>query len=341
MNNIFFHAHLKNSGENMKTKLKLLSIVFAVSFIFSFSINNRALADDSVYLGGMTAGFSLYTQGVEIIGICDVITENGLVSPLKNTGIKEGDIITKINDVDINNSNDIKNSLENDGNAIIEYISNQTNYIVKTKAAKDVNGQYKLGVYIRDCVSGIGTITYIRGNRFASLGHPVVNNEGGELKISGGNLYNCNISGCVMGIRGRAGELKGSFIRKDPIAIVDKNISCGVYGYINDNYNLSNLTKIQLGSASVGEAFIYSTINGNTPKKYSVSIVKVDDMFENKNLVVKITDKELLETTGGIIQGMSGSPIVQNNKLVGAITHVFINDPTRGFGIKINNMINN
>ncbi len=324
----------------MKLKLKLLSFFIALLVLFSYSNIKPVYAENSVYLGGMTAGFSLYTNGGEILGVCDVITDKGLISPAKEIGLVEGDVILKINDYEINNALDIDNAIRNGGNLIIEYKHCGQKIIKQIKAAKDINGHYKLGVFIRDSINGIGTITFINGKRFASLGHPVVDENGSEIAISGGNLYKCSISSCSKGERGKVGELKGAFIKTNPIAKIEKNLDCGVYGDITKAYDTSNLTKINIGSASMGDAYIYSTIDGNTPKKYSISIVKVDNNG-NKNFVIKITDKSLLEKTGGIIQGMSGSPIVQNNKLVGAITHVFINDPTRGFGIKIDNMLNN
>ncbi len=324
----------------VKFKFKFLSIVIAILLCFSFNSYKNVYANEEIYLGGMPAGFTISTKGAEVIGVCDVVCESGLISPLKEIGIKEGDIIYKINNCEINSAFDIKNALNSDENAIIEYCHDGQTIIKQVKAVKDINGNYKLGVYIRDNVSGIGTITYIKGTKFASLGHPVIDDNGEILNISGGKLYNCTISGYIKGIRGRAGELKGAFIRSNAIANIDKNLDCGVYGTITENFDTSNLVKIELGNAKMGEAYIYSTIEGNVPKKYEISIVKVDDCG-NKNFVIKINNKDLLSKTGGIVQGMSGSPIIQNNKLVGAITHVFINDPTRGFGIKIDNMINN
>ncbi len=324
----------------MRGKFKFLSIILAILICFSFGGYKNVYANEEIYLGGMPAGFRLSTRGAEVIGVCDVVCENGLVSPLKAIGITEGDVIYKINNYEINSALDIQNALKNNENAIIEYNHAGQTIIKQIKAVKDINGNYKLGVYIRDGVSGIGTITYIKGNKFASLGHPVIDNNGSVLEISGGKLYNCSISGYIKGLRGRAGELKGAFLRNNAIANIDKNLESGVYGNLTDNFDTSNLTRVELGTAKMGEAYIYSTIDGNVPKKYEISIVKVDD-YGNKNLVIKINDEELISKTGGIVQGMSGSPIVQNNKLVGAITHVFINDPTRGFGIKIENMINN
>lgn len=324
----------------MKKRLNVFNLILIIVFCFAINSFHVGYADECLYLGGMPAGFTLNTRGVEVVGICDVITENGLVSPLKNSGIQEGDTILTINGFEINSATDIKNSITKNGEAIIEIVRCEQKYIKKVNAAKDVNGQYKLGVYIRDSISGIGTITYINGNRFASLGHPVMNSEGKLLKISGGNLYESKITGYVKGIRGRAGELKGVFVKQNAIAKIERNLDCGVYGTITNNFDTSSLIKTSVGKASVGDAYIYSTIDDGTPKKYSISIIKIDE-GENKNFVIKITDKNLIAQTGGIVQGMSGSPIIQKNKLVGAITHVFINDPTRGFGINIDNMINN
>ena len=295
----------------MKVKLKFFSFIIALFVLFSFGNVNVAYADNSVYLGGMTAGFSLYTKGGEVVGICDVITNNGLISPAKEIGLTEGDIILKINDNQINSASDIDNSIKNGGNLIIEYKHCGQNIVKQIKAVKDINGHYKLGIFIRDSINGIGTITYIKGKRFASLGHPVVDENGDEINICGGKLYNCAITGCAKGERGKVGELKGAFIKNNAIANIEKNLDSGVYGDITNIYDTSNLTKINIGNATMGDAYIYSTIDENRPQKYSISIIKVDDTG-NKNFVVKITDKDLLEKTGGIVQGMSGSPIVQN-----------------------------
>ena len=318
---------------------------FVFIFILLISIfnvyKNPAFADDNkIYLGGMPAGFSLYTRGAHVVGLCDVITDDGLVSPAKNAEIQVGDIILAIDENETNNATDIDESLKN-GKIKKIYINRNGNILTeKILPAKDINGSYKLGVFIRDCVNGIGTITYIQGNRFASLGHCVTDEKGDVLNIIGGNLYDCNITGQVKGQRGKAGELRGVFFNNKILAKIDKNTISGVYGYLDNKINYNELTEIQVGEPHIGNAYILSTIDGCKPKKYDISIIKSDNQNEYKNLVVKINDNELLETTGGIVQGMSGSPIVQDNKLVGAITHVFINDPTRGFGISIKNMLN-
>ncbi|MBO7344867.1 MAG: SpoIVB peptidase, partial [Clostridia bacterium] len=149
------------------------------------------------------------------------------------------------------------------------------------------------------------------------------------------------ITGCVKGEKGKAGELRGVFAKDKEIANIDRNLDCGVYGKIVDGYNFDKLETIEVGRAKVGSAFIKSTINGEGSKLYKISIIKTDNYSTTKNFVVRVDDENLLSLTGGIVQGMSGSPIIQDGKLVGAVTHVFINDPTRGFGISIYNMLDN
>ena len=206
---------------------------------------------------------------------------------------------------------------------------------------KDSEGNFKLGFFLRDDLNGIGTITYFtRNGEFASLGHPVSDDDGKIIPLSGGQAYLCSIINVVKGERGKAGELKGIFINDTKIGSLIKNCETGLYGKADGNYNYGKLPKTEIGEAVMGKAMITTCIDGVIPKEYLISIVKIDNSNrENKNFVIKILDKELLSVTNGILQGMSGSPIVQGGKIVGAVTHVFINDPSRGFGISINKML--
>lgn len=325
-------------------KKKILSFVLAIITLFcclSFNIFSGYAQEEKVYLGGLPAGFSMATRGVKVVGLCDVITKNGAISPSKDADIRIGDIILTIENLEINSASDIETAISGQQSVDIQIRRKGETLNKILNPAKDLSGNEKLGIFIKDDICGIGTITYIKGNRFASLGHPVIDESGEIIEIISGNLYNCNITGCVKGERGKAGELRGIFLKNNPIAHVDKNTQYGVYGKITDDIKLDSLQEISLGQAVVGDAEIYTTLNGNSPKNYSISIVKIDNNNGTKNFVIKINDKNLLNQTNGIVQGMSGSPIVQNGKLVGAVTHVFINDPTRGFGLSIHNMINN
>lgn len=323
-------------------KFVCLVFIFISITLISFSTLTSVNAqENTVYLGGIPAGFCLNTRGALVVGLCDVVTTDKIYSPAKDADIKVGDLILSIDDNEVNNAQDIEKYLVKKTSIINVKRGNET--IIKTIApAKDDNNKYKLGVFIKDGVSGIGTITYFTKNRYGALGHPVLSDTFSLLEITGGEIYKCKITGCVKGERGKAGELRGIIVRENQIAKIDKNLFSGVYGQINDGYLYeNNLEEISLGQAKPGKATIYTTIEDDKPSHYDISIVKVQNLGESKNFVIKINDKKLLKTTGGIVQGMSGSPIIQDGHLVGAVTHVFINDPTRGFGIAIENMINN
>ena len=328
----------------MKKKI-VIFLLIAFAALGAFGVNvNVALADGSrrVILGGNPAGFYMQTRGAFIAGLSDVITKDGIVSPSKNAGLIAGDVIYYINEIEVNNAADVERVVKQSDAAVeIDYMRCGNSYTAFMSPAIDLNGEKKLGIFIKDDVSGIGTVTFIDGNKIATLGHPVLDENEKLLQITTGTIYNCNITGNIKGERGTPGELRGVIMKNEEIAKIDINTASGVFGTLSGNYDLTNKTEIEIGEGKMGDAFIYTTISGREPKQYSVSIVKADNVLaDTKNYVIKITDKELLDATGGIVQGMSGSPIVQDGKLIGAVTHVFINDPTRGFGISINNMLN-
>ena len=323
-------------------KIKKFSFVFFVltiiiSSLFSFV---SVSASTIVYLGGFPAGFSIESRGAYVNGICEVVTDNGLVSPALNSEIKVGDSIYAIDNIEVNNALDIEKCVKSSNKLLLTINRNGEIITKEITPAKDLNGNYRLGILVRDKINGIGTITFIKDGKIASLGHPVLNERGELINMTGGQMFNCFINGVIKGQKGKPGELRGVFNKNEEIANLTLNDKTGIYAKSNNQQNYTK--KIEIGEAKIGEAKIYSTVKGEVPKEYTISIVKVNQYEkDNKNFVIKITDKELLDITGGIVQGMSGSPIIQNNKLVGAITHVFINDPTRGFGISIDKMLNN
>ncbi len=328
----------------MKGKIKFLSLILVVLALVTCLNFNNVRADNfdnKLYLGGMPAGFSIQTRGANIVGLCDVVSNDGVKSPSKDADIRIGDVILSIDNTEINCASDIENAINNKTEVVLLINRCGEKLIKNIKPAKDSSGKSKLGVFVKDDVCGIGTITFIKGDSFASLGHPVINDDGNIANIINGNIFKCNISGCVKGERGKPGELKGMFLKTNSIGSIEKNTERGVYGKISQSFDKSKLLEIATGEATMGDATIFTTVKGSEPKKYNISIIKIDNENGCKNFVIKITDKNLLQITNGIVQGMSGSPIVQNGKLIGAVTHVFINDPTRGFGISINNMLNN
>ena len=303
---------------------------------------------NTVFVGGMSAGFTLKAGGVQIVGTCEVMTDTGVCAPAAKSGLRAGDKIVKVAGISVETITELNEIIEKnkEKEVIVDITRNGTAMQVRLSPVKDkLNKKYKIGILARDSVSGIGTVTYINpeNGRFAALGHSVVGENKKELAISDGKVYECNIIGVSKGVRGRAGELRGAFLSDKNFGNADKLCTCGIFGQINTDFSYNGLQKVVADSSTVlpGVAYIYSTINGTIPERYEIEIVKVDkNNRENKNFVVKISDETLLEETGGIVQGMSGSPILQNGKMVGAITHVFLNDPTRGYGIDITKMLN-
>lgn len=332
----------------MSRFLKNGAIIFALIVALNIQIIPvfACAEEETVYLGGMPAGFVMQMQGVEVVGLSDVVTDSGMKSPAKDCGIKTGDKIVRLGSKAINSASDLDFICKNyDGKTFdIEIERGSEDLIFKITPVKELSsGDYRMGVLVRDSILGVGTVTFIKEDgKFGALGHPVYEKNRNLLKISGGNCFDCGIIGVNRGERGVPGELKGAFLSSQSIAEIKANTHCGIFGLWKNDLSLQ--TKIEIGKTSavkMGKASIFSTIDGRNAEEYHVSIVKVDkDNKDNKNFVVKITDKTLLETTGGIVQGMSGSPIVQNGKLVGAITHVFVNDPSRGYGISIEKMLN-
>ena len=325
-----------------------LIILFLLIFCaFSFSPIYAGAQVETLYLGGFPAGFTLHTKIVEVIGICDVITSDGMASPARDSGIRNGDIIVSINGRSVESAADINRIVADDYKKYnIEIERAGDRITLDILPAKDLStGSKRLGILVKDTISGIGTVTYIdkANNKFASLGHPVADSKNKLIEINGGTVYNCLIYDIKKGAKGSPGELHGAFENNSVLGTAKLNCSCGIYGDLAESYDASKLIKIEKGSVddvTIGKACIYTTLRGNDVKRYDISIVKADkNNKDNRNYVIKIEDKELLAAAGGIVQGMSGSPIVQNGKLVGAVTHVFVNDPTRGYGISIDNML--
>lgn len=304
-------------------------------------------ASNEVYIGGMSAGFTLKTGGVQIIGLSEVIAENGVKTPAVDVGLRTGDIIQKVGGIRVETIAELNEIVDKSkGKALnIEVLRGAETLQMTIQPVKErATNRYKIGVLVRESVSGIGTVTYIdkETGRFGALGHSVVGENHEEMKISSGIVYECSIVGICKGVRGKAGELRGVFLNEKRLGNAEKLCDCGIFGKISRDFSVDGLTSAVSNSNQVkpGSAYIYSTVNGVCPTKYEIEIVKVDKLNkENKNYVIKITDDALIAETGGIVQGMSGSPILQDGKLVGAVTHVFLNDPTRGYGIDIERMM--
>ncbi len=322
---------------------KSLLVLFLIIIMFgSVGASSVFAASNEVYLGGFPLGFDLSSEGALIAGLSEVVCEDGLRIPAKESGLKSGDYILSLNGKKITKAEDIDEVLINyDGNPIIAEIKTENGKEIKNLTpVKDISGKYKLGVLIRDYLSGLGTVTFVaQSGKFVSLGHPITDDEGNLLTVAGGLVYRCEITSVEKGSRGHAGELKGQVLRNKVIGTVAANTAVGLSGEFTDKNVYIGLTKMQIDSPKQGPAEIYATVSGQKPTKYSAAIIKTDlGDKQNKNIVIKITDERLIEAAGGIVRGMSGSPIVQDGKIVGAVTHVFLNDSTRGYGISIAKM---
>ncbi len=331
-----------------KLSFLFLGTVLSVGFLGQgLCVHHVSAAETTVYVGGISAGFTLKSGEVQVIGLCEVLTNNGVQSPAAQAGLRCGDRLKKVAGIAVDDIESLNEIVGKCGGKSIDFEIERGNERLNLtiQPVKDKTSEkYKIGILARDNVSGIGTVTYINKetSRFGSLGHTVVRENREPLKISKGTVYECSIVGVQKGVRGKAGELRGMFLSDKQVGTAEKLCDCGIFGTVSNDFDYQNMQTViaSSDSATMGKAFIYSTINGIAPKKYEIEIVKVDkNNKENKNYVIKITDDDLIEETGGIVQGMSGSPIIQNGKMIGAVTHVFVNDPTRGYGIDIQTML--
>lgn len=331
-----------------KLNVKLLG-VFPVKSVIVKSVPGEIY----VYPGGQPIGVKLNTKGVLIVAFSDVQGMDGKISsPGAENGIEIGDTVLEINGDTINGIDDtIREINKCEGKEIKIKINRKGNIIYKdikpVKCLKD--NKYKIGLWIRESTAGVGTLTFYddKSHVFAGLGHPITDADTGTiLTINSGEIVSSSIISVVRGIKGSPGELKGIFVDEDiRLGNISKNTECGIYG--NSYGKLCNKVysaPIPIGLRSdikEGPAKILTTIEGSTPKEYNIVIEKllVQDTPGPKSMVIRITDPELLKKTGGIVQGMSGSPIIQNGKLVGAVTHVLVNKPDTGYGIYIEWML--
>ena len=291
-----------------------------------------------VNLGGYPIGIAIKT-GLYITSKVSVVTKDGAICPVDGIDIQSGDILLSIDGILLKSVNQISEIIQ-DKELIsikIKHKGEVKDYNI-TPAIDVLSGKKKLGLLLQDQIEGIGTMTYTDGERFYALGHTIKDFNGDDVVANDGNIYNANIVGYVKGQKGKAGELNGSFSTlSNSLGTITANNNYGLYGNLSKN---NEGTRIELGSkadAQPGTAYIYTTIDGSAPQKYEIQIIKTvhQNCPSEKSMVLRVVDKRLLDSTGGIVQGMSGSPIIQNDKLIGAVTHVFVSDPTKGYGVYI------
>ncbi len=295
--------------------------------------------------GGNAFGVKMKTKGAVVVGMSDVNTHDS--NPAGDAGIKIGDIIVSVNGIGVTSSQDITDAVNAGGGNKIEFVllrDGKEMSVTVFPLLDSADGKYKTGIWVRDNTAGIGTVTYIdpQTGNFAGLGHGICDSDTGVLlPIEKGELYDVVINGVTKGDVGVPGELRGFFINEKK-GIVYSNTECGVFGKTDSlPPDISEPMPIALrGDIKTGAAQLICTTDENVKVMYDIEIQKIFEQSTNtKNFIIKVTDERLLEETGGIVQGMSGSPIIQDGKLIGAVTHVLVNDPKRGYGIFIENML--
>ena len=313
-------------------------------------VSTRALENMAIYPSGMAIGIYMETDGVLVLSTESIKGMDGNeYEPAKNL-IKSGDYIVGINDKQIETKKELVQAVNKltKQDVVLEIRRNEETIDVKIKAVEVERDDFKLGIWVKDNVQGLGTVTYITENGdFGALGHGIHDAETDQLlEISDGISYKTKLTGVTKGVKGEPGGLEGIIIYNsyNELGTVNKNTNNGIFGRITESSQvIGNTQPMQIckkNDIKLGKATIRCTIN-NTVKEYDIKIKNVDRYTANvnKGIYIEVVDKELLKLTGGIVQGMSGSPILQNGKIVGAVTHVLVNDPTRGYGIFIEDML--
>jgi len=298
--------------------------------------------------GGQSLGVAVQTEGVVVVGSSDL---GNTPSPARKAGIRPGDIITSVNSQPVNSAEELSAILTGGKSASVGVLRGGEALSFEVMPAVDPrDGVDKLGVWVRESTAGVGTLTYYdpATGGYGALGHAITDVDTGVLfPVGEGAVYENEVVQITRGEKGAPGELTGAFFEEEIVlGEIEKNTDFGVFGTADDHLVEGALYPDGLPAASPGEvhtgsAQLLSTVNGQTVKAYECEIEKINthSTREARSMVVRITDPELLRATGGIVQGMSGSPIIQDGKLVGAVTHVLVNDPTRGYGIFIENML--
>ncbi len=307
-----------------------------------------------LYPGGQAIGILLRTDGILVVGQSPIFVDGEAQNPAEEAGIQPGDVITSVGDTAVTHDDQLAllvNQLGEQHKSVILHIQRQNREMIKeiTPIYCAESKSYRIGLLIRDNAGGVGTLTFVDPEtmEYGALGHMISNNETqSKINILKGKLVTAQIQGIKKGTSGYPGEKIGRFVSNFSLGTIEKNTTAGIFGVLTDENVLTESSYTQaLPTAApnqivLGPAQIFTAIDGNKVECFDVEIEKVMPAHKDgKGLVVRVTDPVLLEKTGGIVQGMSGSPIIQNGRIIGAVTHVFINDPTRGYGILIHDML--
>ncbi len=298
----------------------------------------------SLIPGGMSFGVRLLGEGVCVVGLSDVTVGGKNICPAAEAGLKPGDLILEVGGKKVRTVEDFKKTVEETagGTVSISYKREGKLFTAAITPKKADDGRFVAGMWVRDSASGIGTVTFIdpRTGAFGALGHGICDGDSGTLlPLSRGIVTDAVVTGIEKGAKGAPGELRG-YLKSEKKGVLNKNTGCGVFGVLVDPPATEAIPIALSSGVHTGEAVIRCTLENGKTEEYKIEITEIHGHSENKSFTVKVTDPRLLEKTGGIVQGMSGSPIIQGGKLIGAVTHVMVNDPTKGYGVFIENMLN-
>ena len=323
---------------------KMQVSLFNIFFVKSVDVD--VLPRTTVIPVGNLAGVKLYTNGVLVVGMSEIQgDDNRMYKPYEETGIEEGDTIVAINDSTIHSTEDLIQCVNmSSGNELeIEYVRDNQTMQCSMTPVKTADEQYKLGLWVRDSAAGVGTVTFYEPSTksFAALGHGIVDIDTEQLiNISSGEFVTTKILNIQKGEKGEPGRIQGTIDNQQNIGVISKNTRFGIYGVVDNvlALNLNNSKELEVAlrdEIQTGKAKILCTLENGKTEEYEIEIEEIykDNNYDNKSMKIKVTDNRLIEKTGGIIQGMSGSPIIQNNKFVGAITHVLVNNPQEGYAV--------
>lgn len=295
---------------------------------------------------GEAIGITVKTDGVIVAELSEIETGNGTVSPARDAGILPGDVIVNVGDTEISGVNDLTAALDRcDGNPVPVTVLRSGETLKLTVTPYVDENQKFMGIWIKDSLTGIGTMTYYdpETGRYGALGHAISDSDTGLIiPIGEGKILHADVTGVSPGKSGVPGKLGGVFSFEDTIGSIEKNCVTGIFGNMDEGFSCEDVQPVEVMPESEikpGNATLLSAADGAV-KEYSIEITRIyQENNDNRSMMIKITDDRLIDITGGIVQGMSGSPILQDGKLVGAVTHVLINDPLKGFAVSIEDML--
>lgn len=316
---------------------KKIKLIFISIMLLTMPINALAYSD-YIYASGKSIGINIKLKGIMVVGLYEV---NG-GSPGVIAKINLGDRIIKVNNNEVNSIKEMTDAISKSNNkdsVEITYLRNNKEYKTNLELIND-NGIYKTGLYVKDTISGVGTLTYIDPGTmmYGALGHEIIDkNTKTIVDIDDGKIFKSSVTGITKSTNGNPGSKNALYYNDVVYGNINKNTHSGIFG--NFSANTDNLKLYKVSNPVLGDAKILTVIDSDTIKEYSINITKINEFKETKNILFDITDTELLNKTGGIVQGMSGSPIIQGDNIVGSVTHVVVDNPEKGYGIYITNML--